>query len=176
MTEESSLVLQGGVAATAVAFFQQAVLRMIPFSVPAVALLFLDLIYGMRAAHCRNERVRLSTALRRSITKLWSYVCWLILASTLALAFGQGWLEWTVLGAVYLNELASIVGNYLETKGLEVSWAMVFNTIFKIGGQKFGVDTSDIDASEFVKPKEPKTSRFVKKIDYDKGRNPKGSA
>lgn len=152
MTEESSFVLQGGVSATAIAFLQQAVLRMIPYAAPSLVLLILDLIWGIKAAKCRGERARLSTAVRRSTTKMFSYFCWLVLATTTAIAFSQNWLEWTILGLVYLNELSSIVGNYLETKGLQVNWKYVWNTIFKLGGQKVGLDASDVDSSQFVKP------------------------
>ena len=84
MTEEGSLAMQGGVSAAAVAFLQEAVLRMIPYSVPALVLIILDLIYGIRAAKIRekaaraakqpSERIRLSTAVRRSITKIFSYL------------------------------------------------------------------------------------------------------
>jgi len=144
--------MEGGVSAAIVAFLQTAVLRMIPYAIPSVALLVLDLVYGIKAAKTRGERVRLSTAVRRSTTKLFSYIVWLILASTLAIAFQHNWIEWAVLGLVYMNELGSIIGNYLETKGLQMNWKYVFNTIFKLGGQKVGVDASDVDTSQFVKP------------------------
>ena len=98
MEGEGALMGQGGVSATALAFLQTAVLRMIPYSVPAVVLLILDLVYGIKAARHRGERVRVSTAVRRSVTKMFSYICWIILASTVAIAFHQEWLEWAVLG------------------------------------------------------------------------------
>ena len=160
MTEEGAFVIQGGVSAAAIAFLQQAVLRMIPYAVPSVVLIALDLVYGIKAAKYRKERVTLSTAMRRTITKTFGYVCWLILASTMALAFGQQWLEWAILGLVYANEFASIVGNHLETKGLELNWKYINRAIFKFGGQRAGVDTDGIDPNSFVKPIEsPKNPR-----------------
>lgn len=152
MSEEGAFVLEGGVSAVAVAFLRQAVLRMIPYAVPSVFLIVLDLIYGVKAARFRKERVTLSTAMRRTVTKTFGYVCWLVLASTMALAFGQQWLEWIILGLVYLNELASIIGNHLETKGLELNWKVINRVLFRWGGQKVGVDTDGIDPNSFVKP------------------------
>lgn len=166
MTEESSLVLEGGISATAIAFLQSAVLRMIPYSLPALVLVILDLVYGIKAANYRGEKVRLSTALRRTITKIMSYICWLVLASTIAIAFDHLWLEWLVLGIVFANEFLSIVGNYLETKGLEISWKNVNKALFKWGGQKAGLDTEGIDPNSFVQPiHKPK----AKPIRNDKG-------
>ena len=152
MSEEGAFVLEGGVSAVAVAFLRQAVLRMIPYAVPSVFLIVLDLIYGVKAARSRNERVTLSTAMRRTVTKTFGYVCWLVLASTMALAFSQQWLEWAILGLVYANELASIIGNHLETKGLELNWKVINRALFRFGGQKAGLDTDGIDPNDFVKP------------------------
>ena len=159
--EEGALVMQSSISATAIVFLQSAVLRMIPYSIPALFLIFLDLLYGVRAAKYRGEKVRTSTAVRRSVTKVFSYLCWLVLASTLALAFKHDWLEWVVLGLVYLNELTSIVGNYYEPKGLQISWRYFFNWVAKIFGQKAGVDTDGLDTGELIKPK-PKPERDAK--------------
>ena len=132
MTEQSSFIVQGSVSSVAVAFLQAAVLRMIPYAVPAVALIALDLLYGVKAAKYRGEDVRFSTAISRTVTKTFSYICWIILASTLSLAFSKEWIEWFVLGLVYVNELVSIFGNYLETKGVRLSLENVYKWMLKI--------------------------------------------
>lgn len=168
MVEEESAVLTiGGTSAVFVAFLQEAVLRMIPYTIPAIMLLVLDLFYGCRAARYRDEKVRISTAVRRSVTKLASYVCWLILASTIALAFHKDWLEWSVLGLVYLNELASIIGNYLETKGIEFSFVGFYRWLLKVIAGKAGETMEDFEAGGIIKPKEnprdSKTGRYIKK-------------
>ena len=153
MTEESYFIMQGSISTVAIAFLQKSVLRMIPYSIVAVPLIVLDLIYGIKAAIWRKEKIRISTAIRRTVTKTFGYACWIILASTISLSFNIEWLEWCILGLVFANELASIVGNYLETKGLEVSWKAVWNTILRIIGQKANIDTDGIDVGEMVKPK-----------------------
>jgi len=163
---ESALVVQGGVATVAVAFFQEAVLRMIPYAVPSFIFLLLDLLYGIKAAKQRGEKVRVSTAVRRSVTKMFSYICWLILASTLAISFGKEWLEWTVLGLVYVNEFASIVGNYLETKGIGFSLVGLYRWILKVIAGKAGEAMDAAEAEGIIiekeKPRDAK-GRFVKR-------------
>lgn len=167
--EESAMLTIGGTSAVFVAFLQEAVLRMIPYSIPAIMLLVLDLFYGCRAARFRKEKVRISTAVRRSVTKLASYTCWLILASTIAIAFHKDWLEWAVLGLVYLNELASIIGNYLETKGIEFSFVGFYRWILKVIAGKAGETMDDMEAGGIIKPKgrhavrDAKTGRYVKR-------------
>lgn len=169
--EEGALVMEGSIATTVVVFLQNAVLRMIPYSVPAVFLILLDLYYGCRAAKFRGEKVRLSTAVRRTMTKLFSYVCWIILASTLSLSFQHDWLEWSVLGLVYANELASIIGNYLETKGIEFSFVGFYRWILKVIAGKAGEAMDSAEAEGIIVGKDGKArdkkGRFAMK---EKGR------
>lgn len=169
MNEQSAFILQGSVSATAIAFLQSAVLRMIPYVVPSIIFIILDLIYGVRAAKCRGERVRLSTAISRTITKTFSYLCWVILASTTALAFSVTWVEWLILFCVYGNEFSSIIGNYLETKGLELSMKDLYRLAFRKGVEKVGIAVDAAEAEGIIKEKQPrdKKGRFVKKDEKD---------
>lgn len=148
MTEDSALIVEGGASAALVALLQTAVLRMIPYAVPGLLLVVLDLAYGIKAAKSRGEAVRISTALRRSLTKIFLYICWLILATTIALAFGKSWLEWGTLGLVYANEGLSIIGNYLESKGLSFSIAGVYRWVIRWVAGKAGME---VDPNEVLK-------------------------
>ena len=151
ITEESALIVEGSVSAALVTVLQTAVLRMIPYAVPAIFLLALDLLYGVKAAKFRGEKVRASTAISRTVTKFFKYVCWLILASTLAIAFRKDWLEWGTLAIVYANEGVSIVGNYLETKGITLSFAGAYRWIIKFFAKKVGGEMSDEEAAQIIK-------------------------
>lgn len=162
LTEESALIVEGSVSAALVTLLQTAVLRMIPYAIPGLFLLVLDLLYGIRAAQSRGEKVRMSTAIRRSMTKLFSYICWLILATTIAIAFDKTWLEWGTLALVYGNEGLSIIGNYLESKGISFSIVDVYRWILKLFAGKVGGEMSDDEAGQILKPRDKK-GRFVKK-------------
>ena len=169
MEDEMVVAVSSGISATAVAFLQSAVLRMIPYSIPALVIIALDLLYGVRAARHRGERVRFSTACRRTVSKIASYICWLILASTLALSFDKDWIEWFVLALVYGNEFASIVGNYLETKGIEFSFVNLYRWVLKLIAGKAGEAMDTAEAEEIIKPKrhavrDPRTGRWTKAI------------
>lgn len=169
LEDEMVVAVGSGISATAVAFMQSAVLRMIPYAVPALVIIALDLYYGVRAAKYRKERVRFSTACRRTVSKIVSYICWLILASTLALSFGKDWIEWFVLALVYGNEFASIVGNYLETKGIEFSFVNLYRWVLKLIAGKAGEAMDTAEAEEIIKPKrhavrDPRTGRWTKAV------------
>jgi len=153
MTEDSALIVEGGASAAFIAILQTAVLRMIPYAVPGLILVILDLAYGVKAAKARGEQVRASTAIRRSLTKVFLYICWLVLATTIAIAFGKAWLEWGTLALVYGNEALSIIGNYFETKGLQFSFAGAYRWLLRVFAGKVGAEMSDEDAGDIIKPK-----------------------
>lgn len=167
-TEQSTVttVVTGGVTATAIVFFRDAITAMIPYLIAAVPLVLLDLNFGVKAAKHRGDRVTFSKGFRGTVGKVFEYLCWITVSATLSLAFSAKWLEWAILGGVVLNELASIVGNYAETKNVTISWSYLWNKILQIVGAKAGVDASGIDVGEIIKPKPPrdeKTGRFIKK-------------
>lgn len=148
-TEESALIVEGTVSAALVTLLQTAVLRMIPFAMPGLMLIVLDLFFGIRAAKHRGEIVRVSTAIRRSLTKMFEYICWIILATTLAISFDKDFLEWGTLGLVYANEFLSIIGNYLETKGLQLSIVGVYKWLIRLLTGKAGAEA---DPDDILKP------------------------
>jgi len=154
----ANVVVQSGVTATAIAFFGDSMVKMVPYLIVAIPLIVLDLDWGIKAAKHRyaktNNRVdrpRFSRAIRGTLGKMVEYVCWCVLASTASLAFGIRWIEWGMLGIVYFNEIASIIGNYLECKGIEMSIVDLWKVIIKAFSKKFG---TEINPDEFIKGKD----------------------
>ena len=159
-------VVSSGIATTAVVFFRQAVIDMIPWLIVAIPLILLDLNFGIKAAKSRGERIRFSKAFRRTFGKAVEYAAWVCFAATATLAFGYKWIEIVVLGAVMLNEVASVIGNYFESKGLKLKWGNILNSVIHIFGKKHDLDVDGVDTNEFTEPiARPRDSkgRFVKK-------------
>lgn len=151
------VVVQGGVAATAVVFLQESVLHMVPYFIVAVVLIAVDLYFGIKAAMKRGETVRPSRALRRTVGKAAEYLAWIILSGTVGVVFETRAIEWIVLGLVMGNELLSVITNYFEIHGVRVSGL----DIFKIVGDKAGIDTSEVKTERM--PARDAKGRFTKK-------------
>lgn len=172
MTSEPSTVstvVQGGVSVAAIAFLQLALTRMIPYAICATPLIILDMYWGIRAAKYRKERVTFSKAFRGTVGKVVEYICWIIIATSLALAFEKKWIETVILGGVIVNEIISIIGNYLETKDIKLSSLGLFRWLFKTASCKVGVEVSRDEIEEILtekpKPKRNAKGQFVKKED-----------
>ena len=184
-------IVEGGVAATITAILQKTVLTMLPFALPALVLVMLDLHFGIKAANHRYkkykrdcDRVTFSKALRGTTGKIFEFACWLILASSMTVAFKMEWIQWATLGIVYVNELGSVIGNYLCTKNIEFSLVAFLRAVFVyVGrwfGNKLGIATDDLSFDDVLKPAKPgrnKKGQFVpkqKRNDYFNRRGPWG--
>ena len=143
----TGILVEGGVATTAVLFLQEAVLNMIPFLLIAFILILVDLLFGIKAAKKRGEKIRPSRALRRTVGKSVEYVCWVILSSTLSVAFNTPLIEWIILGIIMGNEVLSVITNYFEIHGYKLSGL----NIFKIVGDKAGIDTEGVTLEKMDK-------------------------
>lgn len=90
----------------------------------AFLLTMADLKFGISAAKYRNEIVKRSRAVRRTLDKITNYCLWIILAYTFGQAFGQPFgidlLPLIILLVIYGVELESIYVNYFTAKGKKV--------------------------------------------------------
>lgn len=138
----SQVVAQGSVSALLVSFYHDALDLAFPFIIPALFLILVDLLFGVQAAKRRKEDVRISRAIRRTIDKMVSYACWIILSATLSVAFALPNLSKIILGIVIGIELISVVTNYFTMRGKKVSG--LWETAMSIIGHKVGEDLSTI--------------------------------
>ena len=108
-----------------------------------------DLKFGISAAKYRNEIVKRSRAVRRTLDKITNYCLWIILAYTFGQAFGQPFgidlLPLIILLVIYGVELESIYVNYFAAKGKKV----------KVNVFKFFSKKNDIIEVEEKEDKEP---------------------
>ena len=101
-----------GLSATLLLFFQQSFVRMLPYLVIAAVVILIDLVFGIRAARSKGDRIRISRAIRRTVGKAVEYFCWSVLASSLAVATGYTVIETGLMLVVIGVELISIAQNW----------------------------------------------------------------
>ena len=96
---------------------------MLWFLILAIILILGDLRFGIAAAKKREEKIRPSRAVRRSLNKLVDYICWLSIATVVGVNFGSVFglplLSVIIMAVVCIIEMSSIIDNYLEYKGIK---------------------------------------------------------
>lgn len=113
-------VIQGGMVAVLSDYYIDAIERLWPWLIVALVLNVADLKFGISAACYRGEKIKASHALRRTMDKFISYICWIMVAVSLSKAFGCRWLEMVIMGLAVINEIISCVENWYEVKGKRV--------------------------------------------------------
>ena len=145
-----SVVVGTGLSATLLLFFRQSFERMLPYLVIAAVVILIDLVFGIRAAKRKGDRIRISRAIRRTIGKAVEYFCWVVLASSLAVATGYTVIETGLMLVVIGVELISIAQNWYFWKhghkaGIHVDAAKVIEAVVeaKTGADIKGAVTID---------------------------------
>ena len=96
---------------------------MLPRIFLAVALVITDLRFGIKAAQKRGEIIRSSRACRRSLNKLFDYLCWITVAALCGQSIGKilgvPITSMAMLLIVYGIEISSSMNNFFEYKGIQ---------------------------------------------------------
>lgn len=140
-------VAQGSTSILMVAFFRNSLQLAMPFIVPALLLICVDLVFGCMAAKRRGEEVRTSRAIRRTVDKIVSYTCWVILSASLAVAFDFPLLNKIILGIVMFVELLSVITNYFCMRGKKITG--LWEAMLRIVGKKVDADLSGVKIEDY---------------------------
>lgn len=116
-----------------------------PWLLLGAVIVFVDLRFGVLAARKRNEDIRPSRMLRRTINKMVDYLCWITLAEvcsrTFDITLGFPVVTIAIVFLIYGIELNSCVNNYLEYKGVKKKW-----NFFKLVGKEDLLEDKGDDA------------------------------
>ena len=119
-------------ASTAISVYLSQVLgEATPWLVVIVAVVFCDLVFGLRRAWTMGEEIRFSKACRDTMGKTITYVAFVLMVCAIDTATAKGWrLEmWSCL-FVCLIEGSSIISNLLKPKGITINLAGLLNQLF----------------------------------------------
>lgn len=121
----------GTIGMTIIMFYQP----LIPWMLLALALVLVDLRFGILASKRRGEQIRSSRAVRRTLNKVCDYFCWVTVAGLVGESFGKVLdvpvVSMGLLVLVYGIEISSAINNYFEYKGVDKKfnwWRLIHKT------------------------------------------------
>ena len=136
---KANMVTQGTTTAVFGAYFHTAYLSMLPWLFAAIPLILIDLNLGRKKAklryaktHKNEDKVTINKSVRMTIDKTFSYICWIMLSTSLAIAFSCDVVKYVIMAIIYGLEVWSILRSYLLTKGFEVSDVDLFRLLCKL--------------------------------------------
>lgn len=136
--------VQGGFSAVAVAFLRESLEHMIPWFIVTCVVIVCDLAFGIRKSLLMGERVRLSSAVRRTMGKMVTYFAFVAMVCTICVAAG-GDTKIDVYSCllVCFVEGCSIMSNLLKPKGYDFNILKAFGVL---GKKVLDVEKEDIES------------------------------
>lgn len=132
-----NMMTQGTATAVMSSYFHDAYIAMLPFFAVAIPLIILDLKYGRQKAKLSGEDVTFNKSIRMTIDKTFSYICWIMLSTTLSLTFEQPFVKYVIMLVIYGLEGWSVFGKHLFIRfGIKVSDIQMLRILGKMLWQK----------------------------------------
>lgn len=122
--------------ATAMFYLRETAVQSLLWFVPCMAVIIADLAAGIKAAKYRGEKIRISSATRRTVNKCVCYASWIVCCVALNERYGTSLCAMFGMGLVFLIEGVSFFSNLLEPHGLKVS----IKGILKVAGDKHNLN------------------------------------
>ena len=135
--------VSGGFAAIASAFIQESLSHMIPWLIVSCAVILCDLAFGIRKSILMNEKIRFSSAARRTMGKMVTYFSFVCMVCMINVAAGNdyGIDKWSCLLVCFI-EFCSIVSNILKPKGYTLNFKALASSVI---GKLSRIDKKEIE-------------------------------
>ena len=142
-------------------FLNSTVQLSFPWLIVMAAVIILDLIVGLKKAVFVGEEVRISNAIRRTVTKTIGYF-WLVFTLGFIDTASKFDLSFTTWGCLIVCgiELSSTISNFLKMKGYKFNREKGFDFLVRKTMKRFGVDSLEkgeltelIEKDETIKEK-----------------------
>lgn len=123
-------------------FLNSTVQLSFPWLIVMAAVIILDLIVGLKKAVFVGEEVRISNAIRRTLTKTIGYF-WLVFTLGFIDTASKFDLSFTTWGCLIVCgiELSSTISNFLKMKGYKFNREKGFDFLVRKTMKRFGVDS-----------------------------------
>lgn len=118
-----------------------------PWLIVMLAIIILDLIFGLRKSKHFKEEVKISTAIRKTLNKTMGYFWFVVTVGLIEAAANLGFriATWGCL-IVCAIELSSVIYNFLKIKGYKFNKEKGFDFIVRKTMKRIGVD--DLEKGE----------------------------
>lgn len=133
---------EGSYSVIFASFLKESIGHIIPWMIVAACVILCDLVVGIRKSLLVGEKVRFSSACRRTLGKMVSYFMFVIMVAVIDVAAnGGGTIDKYACLLVCFIEGCSIINNILKPKGLAIDLNKLFG---KITEKNFGINMDGV--------------------------------
>ena len=137
----NSDAVHGGFAAIVGSIYERGVEEAVPWLIAMVCVVVVDLFAGVRCAWLSGEKIRWSTGVRRTLSKLITYISFVVCAVMINVASNTEFdiAKWACL-FICAVEGFSVAENIIKPHGYSINLQALAKNI----GKRYGVDTDGV--------------------------------
>lgn len=121
MKQTTLQTIPGGFSIIVSNFIASSLEEIIPWLITSAAVVLCDLVCGLRKSYLMGERVRFSSAIRRTMGKMVTYFAFVVMVVMVNIASGHEWrIDVYACLLVCFIEFCSVISNILRPKGIEL--------------------------------------------------------
>lgn len=137
------IAVPGSFSTVAMGFIQESIVHMIPWLMVTMAVILCDLAFGIRCSMLMGEKVRFSSAARRTMGKMVTYFAFVVMVCMISVATDtNNKIDIYSCLLVCFIEGCSIMSNLLKPKGYSLDFAKVVSLF---GRKMLKVDKEDLE-------------------------------
>ena len=126
------IAVPGSFSTVAMGFIQESIVHMIPWLMVTMAVVLCDLAFGIRCSMLMGEKVRFSSAARRTMGKMVTYFAFVVMVCMISVATDvDNKIDIYSCLLVCFIEGCSIMSNLLKPKGYSLDFAKVIGLFGK---------------------------------------------
>lgn len=126
------IAVPGSFSTVAMGFIQESIVHMIPWLMVTMAVILCDLAFGIRCSMLMGEKVRFSSAARRTMGKMVTYFAFVVMVCMISVATDvDNKIDIYSCLLVCFIEGCSIMSNLLKPKGYSLDFAKVIGLFGK---------------------------------------------
>ena len=119
------------IGATLIHYMEDLLMLALQYIMPTTLAIVADLVWGLQAAKCRNERRTPTKAIRRTLNKFIGYSCWIFFSASIGITYHYPKLPAIMMSVVFILEGSSCLNNILEKRGKQISLEGILSLIGK---------------------------------------------
>lgn len=117
----NSLLTQGVTTGFLSQYLYQTYVTVLPWLIPCIPLIIIVCKYGRLNAKAKGEEVTWLKTIKMAINKTFNYICWIMIACTLSIAFDCTAITILIMAIVYGLEVLKCILRFVQSHGHNVS-------------------------------------------------------
>lgn len=144
-----SILTQGLTTGFLSQYLYQTYVAVLPWLLPCFPLIILVCKFGRANARIKGEEVTWGKTIKMAINKIFNYICWIMIACTLSMAFQISAITFIIMAVVYGLEVLKLILRYVQSQGYQVDEKQAIVIFFRLIISKYiGVDITQKDFKE----------------------------